>query len=132
MIYNAAPAPVGTPTAWTPLTYINGWGTLAAGSFSPLSYRMVGDVVQMRGVISRSTALTVPSSVQVSTLPVGFRPSPTDRIFSCNCAGTAGYGEQQARVSINSLGEVYILCGSASQVPHTYTSFDNVQFSVTP
>jgi hypothetical protein len=55
------------PTAWTPVVFQNGWADLAG--WQAMQYRRVGDVVQLRGVITAGAIGAV-----AFTLPVGFRP----------------------------------------------------------
>lgn len=56
------------PTAWTNVTYQNGW--VSAAGYQAVSYRKVGDIVYMRGTATGSS-----HSVAMCTLPSGFRPS---------------------------------------------------------
>lgn len=60
-----------TPTAWTAVTFQNGWSNFGAG-LQVAQYRKIGDVVEVRGVIGGGTSATV-----AFTLPVGFRPPAT-------------------------------------------------------
>lgn len=53
-----------TPTAWTNVTFTNGWTAV-----TPVMYRKIGDNVQMKGRMASGTM-----SVAAFTLPAGFRP----------------------------------------------------------
>jgi hypothetical protein len=64
----ALPIPA-TPPAWTPLTPVSGWSNVGAGA-APLSYRKIGDVVQLRGELNYNIGAN-----PFATLPVGFRPA---------------------------------------------------------
>lgn len=56
------------PTAWTNVTFLNGW--LNYGSpYQVVQYRRVGDIVSLRGIAKGGAAF-----VPIFTLPVGFRP----------------------------------------------------------
>jgi len=56
------------PTAWTPLTLLNGWLNYG-GSYDIAQYRKIGDIVQIRGVINSGTI-----GSPAFNLPSGFRP----------------------------------------------------------
>lgn len=131
VIYNAAPAPIGTPTAWTAPTFQNGWTNYGSG-FQTAAYRQVGDIVSLRGIVAKPSALSNNSSSMVCTLPVGFRPSLNEN-FTCNCWGAAGQGEQQVLVQVAAAGSVYVIVGgnAAAQNPHLQTSLSGIQFSIT-
>jgi len=128
VIYSAAPAPVNTPTPWTAPTFLNGWTNLS--TLTPAAYRSIGDMVQVRGVITRSTSPGgVGTRSTVFTLPVGFRP-PIGYIFGANTSGAA-YGDTQCRVDVDATGDVSLWVGSTAQNIHAYTSLGTIQFSTT-
>jgi hypothetical protein len=54
-------------TAWTNLVLTNGWTNV--GGWGIPQYRKVGDMVQLRGLVSGGAA-----NSSLTTLPVGFRP----------------------------------------------------------
>jgi hypothetical protein len=60
------------PTAWTAVTFLNGWHDFGGG-YQTAQYRKVGDIVYVRGTIANSGT---PPSV-CFTLPAGFRPLAT-------------------------------------------------------
>lgn len=59
-----------TPTAWTALSYVNGW--VNAYPTTPGKYRKIGDLVYVQGMISSGAI-----NAAIATLPVGYR-SPTE------------------------------------------------------
>ena len=69
-----------TPTAWTALPLASGWTnyTPGAAGFAPAMYRKAGDVVQLRGLISRSPVTG--GSFVIATMPVGFQ-APARLLF---------------------------------------------------
>jgi hypothetical protein len=117
------------PGAWTNVTFQNGWSNL--GGFAGAAYRLVGDKVELRGLVTRSTAVPAASSSIIFTLPAGFRP-PGALLMTGVAAGPTSYGEMQARIDVNVNGDVTVLSGSASQNVHVYLSLSNISFSVTP
>lgn len=64
------------PTAWTLLPVVNGW-LYEGGGVHAGSYRKVGDMVQIRGGLTRTGLL---QNAAVFQLPVGFRPTALLRI----------------------------------------------------
>lgn len=56
------------PTAWTAVTFQNGWSNFGGG-YQAAQYRKIGDVVQVRGLIKSGTVGSA-----AFTLPAGFRP----------------------------------------------------------
>jgi len=79
--------------AWTPLTLVNSWTNFGAGTV-PAAYRVIGDTVDLRGVIKSGTTGT-----PVATLPI--HPALIE-IFSVQ-ADSGG-----ARVDINNLGQIIV------------------------
>lgn len=55
------------PTAWAPLTLINGWANI--GGNQAAQYRKVGDEVQLRGMLVGTT-----NGTTAFNLPAGHRP----------------------------------------------------------
>lgn len=79
--------------AWTPLTLANSWANFGAGTV-PAAYRVIGDTVDLRGVIKSGTTGT-----PVATLPI--HPALTE-IFSVQ-ADSGG-----ARVDVNEMGQIIV------------------------
>lgn len=117
------------PSAWANMTLQNGWGNIGGG-WALAQYRKIGDIVYLRGLISRSTALTVTTPLAICTLPSGFTAGGAE-IFTVNCAGN-NYGDQQCRMNVGTNGGVEIVIGNTNQNPHVYVSMAGVQFSTTP
>jgi len=131
-VSQASNPPAAPVSVWTPVTFQNGWRDLGGG-WAGGAYRLVGDVVQLRGLVSNPAVLSASVFYVMFTLPAGFRPpSATNVIFGANCAGPSGGGEGQVRIQIESTGAVQIISSSpATQYAHTYTSLSGIQFSVT-
>ena len=123
-----ATAPAAPASVWTNLTLINSW-TNIGGLYAPAAYRLVGDKVELRGLINRSTTPGAPTSLAAAILPAGFRP-PSGLVMSGNVGGN-GYGEYQTRIDVMADGTVNVYSATAAQNVHTYTSLSNISFSVT-
>ena len=120
--------PVADPTPpWIAMGgLINGW---VAGNPAP-SYRKVGDMVQFRGLISRSTALTAPSTSYFGNLPVGYRPSVGSNL-PCMSVGSDMWGAASLLL-VAANGDVAVIKTAQSPTnPHVGTQWE-FQFSVTP
>lgn len=63
------------PTAWTTLPLVGGWVAEAPAGFALPEYRKIGDMVYLRGSIKSGAA------GQFATIPVGFRPPTSLRMF---------------------------------------------------
>lgn len=59
-----------TPTAWTGVTFQNGWGNVAG--IQPVQYRKIGDLIYLRGRMANGTL-----GATAFHLPLGFRPPAT-------------------------------------------------------
>ena len=117
----AAVVPVVPTTIWQPMAplYINSWADYGA-PYGPAYYRLLGDMVQMRGLISGGTSATVP----IATLPVGYRPQ-YEPIFTTSCNG----GHTELR--INTGGTLSIPSAyPAGCAPNSWTSLTGVTFPV--
>jgi len=101
------------PTAWTAVTFQNGWVNMGA-PYQDAQYRKVGDVVQLRGMMKSGTITTAAFS-----LPVGFRP-PADLILGTVSNAAVG------GITITAAGVVTPSPGSNAWFAVT------CQFSVTP
>lgn len=129
VIYNAAPAPIGTPTAWTPLTMLNNW-TAYGSPYPTPSYRRVGDMVQIRAHIKNATAMTtVPSYSIFASLPVGSR-AVCDTYVAGISTGADGYGAPNM-INADTAGNLIVMrvTGGPTQM-HVFTSVEG-QFSTT-
>lgn len=79
-----------TVTSWTPVTFLNAWAN-KGGAEQPCQYRKVGDVVELRGTMTKLAPTYGQAAFQ---LPVGFRPPFTLRPnpLVLNAAGTQSLG----------------------------------------
>jgi hypothetical protein len=106
------------PTAWTVPAFVTGWGQY--GGFSTVSYRKIGDLVYLRGLLNSVAGAVAGVAF---TLPVGFRP-PTQCLMACYCSpGT------MRRVDITAGGGVTI---SSVTVGEWFALDSMPPFSVTP
>jgi hypothetical protein len=85
-------------TAWTAVTFQNGWVNFGSG-YAEAKYRKVGDRVEVRGAVKTGTVGTA-----VFTLPAGFRP-PAKIIYTAD--GNGSYG----RLEVGTGGTVTHLTG---------------------
>ena len=92
-----------TPSAWTAVTFQNGWSNFGSG-LQQCHYRGVGDEVEIRGVIGGGTTGTV-----AFTLPTGFRP-PATLAFPAAAAGNF------ATANITAAGTVAITAANTGSV----------------
>ena len=99
--------------AWTGLSYGSGWGDYS-GAFAGGSYKKVGDVVFLRGMVVRSSG----SSTTIGTLPSGYRPVKTEII---DIASNNAFGV----VTINTSGIITLDVGS----PTAWVSLSGKAFS---
>jgi hypothetical protein len=97
------------PTAWTAVTFLNGWSNYGSG-FQTMQYRKVGDIVYLRGFVKGGTASTA-----VFALPVGYRPPATTRFATLNTGVTTGYWE------MTSAGNVVHQAGAVGDVSVNFT-----------
>ena len=127
-VSQAVAPPVQPPSVWTTPTLLNAWQNLGA-PWATAGYRLVGDMVQLRGALVHTAAIPATTSSTVFTLPVGYRPA-NNLIFSGNSAGL-NWGDTPVRVDIWNTGEVVLWSSAAAQNIHVYSSISNVSFSVT-
>lgn len=125
---NTTPAlPISeTPPAWTAITtFANGWTT-----YESPGYRRIGDVVTLRGAISKPSN---PYNTSAFTLPVGFRPPIYSR-YAQGCFQTGVGGSYVTRVSVNTDGSVNVSETSSgwNEAWSPVLSLAGITFSVTP
>lgn len=89
---------------WTNLSYGSGWGDYS-GSWQGGQYRKVGDLVQLRGLIARTSG----TGILIATLPGGCHP-PKQILNQVN--GT----DAHARIDIGSNGEIYLAVGTPTNI----------------
>lgn len=94
-----------TPTTWTNLTLVNGWANLGGGN-ETFQYRKVGDMVQIRGMITGGAWNTT-----VATLPTGFRPlgALNSNVLS---QGMPPAGNPPPQLNINAAGVIAVYYGA--------------------
>jgi hypothetical protein len=129
-VTQAANPPLQPASVWTPLQplLVNSWTGYGA-PYGPAYYRMVGDEVQLRGLIQSGSSATAP----ICTLPVGYRPQ-YEPIFSGPCNG----GVTEIRVSTGGVVSVpsffppagTAIAGWPASSPTSWMSLANVRFSV--
>lgn len=103
-----------TAVPWTPVTFQNSWANLGA-PYQLCQYRMVGDVVQVRGTMAGGTIGIAPAF----TLPAGYRPPAILHLPTYSNAAFGG-------ITLLDIGEVRPVTGSNAWFGV------NFQFSVTP
>jgi hypothetical protein len=116
-IYNPAPPPVNTPTAWVAPALLNGW-TQQGGGYTKIGYRKIGDIVYLRGNVASGGTTGSP----VFILPVEFRPPDPVNEFASETWTGAVRGVAMVRVDSN--GNVII------EQP-TGATFNGIHFSTT-
>ncbi len=129
-----------TPTAWTNLTFQNGWSNYS-GSFQSAQYRKVGDVVEMRGVVKGTTWGTA-----ICTLPAGFRPPASlllNGIFNSfntawnTGAASAGTAHTHANTGPSNIAGRITVAADGTITPvaaldNGYLDLSDIRFSVLP
>jgi hypothetical protein len=77
-----------SPTAWQNLTLSTGWSNYGAEyNFATAQCRLIGNLVEVKGIIRKSGALN--NTELITVLPVGYRPNQTIRIVTWGGAGTS-------------------------------------------
>lgn len=82
------------PTAWTNVTFQNGWVNFGA-PYQNVQYRKIGDIVYVRGMMKSGTINQI-----AFTLPAGFRPPAEVYLPTTSNAGspTDTYATVTARI----------------------------------
>lgn len=111
-------APTPFDSGWITFPFALNYQGFGSGYQAP-QYRKIGDLVYLRGTISRNTASAGPGSV-AGTLPTGYRPLAT-ALFEQGGAGT------RARVDVESDGEVKHI--DITLTVGGFLSFDGIVFS---
>ncbi|MBW3663580.1 MAG: hypothetical protein KY469_10815 [Actinobacteria bacterium] len=110
------------PTPWTALPFNAGWSDRGSG-WAPGMYRRVGDIVHLRGTVTKST---VPAAGDIiATLPAGFR-APDDLAFLFNTE-TITLG----RLVIRPTGAIEWRAGTASGGSADFVHLNSIFWSVT-
>lgn len=121
-------APNITPTPWTNLTLNAGLVWNSALGTRP-QYRMIGDMVQLRGNLQKSNGADFTSSPQdIATLPVGFRPPAL--FYSVQASAfRQSFGYSRTEILTTGLIRTYFWASTYNPDWHT---LDGITFSVTP
>lgn len=111
------------PTAWTALPLGTGWSTL--GGFQPAQYRLVGDVVELRGAVVQAAV----GNTTLATMPAGFRPpaNGTLMVFAAGFRSTPK--DVAARIDITPATGVLFV--TAQTEVYGYLSLAGVRWSIT-
>lgn len=111
--------------AWVPLSFASGY---APRTGSP-SYRLLGDSVELRGTIERTTAAPFAkgTALTIATLPVGARPAAW-KYFPI---ATEWAADMYARAEVDTAGHVIITIPPSTATGASWASLDSVRFSLT-
>jgi hypothetical protein len=105
----------GSFGAWTNLTYTNSGGTTwtdYGGVYQPGQYRIVGDMVYIRGLCKR----TAGAGGVIATLPAGVRPVNRTLMIAMTNTG-------EGQIDIYSDGTINLISGGATFVSLNYPPF---------
>lgn len=115
--------PRPNPGPWTALPFSAQWDKYP-GAYSVPGYRIVGDRVELRGVV-RQTPSAAPAAQVIATLPVGARP-PASIAIALVCQG--GLYQLEARTD----GTI-VFAGAVAGAPTSqFAGLDGMQYSTTP
>ncbi|MCV3216028.1 phage tail repeat domain-containing protein, partial [Plectonema radiosum NIES-515] len=96
-----------SPGAWQELPLASGWSLYATGFASPQCRKLVGDLIEIKGVIKKSTALV--TNEIIATLPIGYRPLEIMLVTTFASGGTS-------RLQIEPNGAIKLLSGNSGGV----------------
>jgi hypothetical protein len=91
------------PQVWQDIPLVSGWSNYATGFINPQCRKLVGDLIEVRGTIKKSTALV--ANEVVATLPVGYRPPATMHFITW---ASNGY----SRLQVDSNGAMKLISGN--------------------
>ena len=115
----ASNPPAQPASVWTNMALLNGWTNVGGGN-TPGQYRLLGDVVQIRGELAYAPGFANPFAV----LPVGMRPSTVSNFpIANNTSATAAL-----RLYVDTGGGM----GVSGITGNTQFGLGMVSFSVTP
>ena len=100
----------GLATPWTAVTFQNGWAN-KGGSEQPCQYRKIGDIVYLRGMMTRNP---VPFATAAFNLPVGFRPPALVR--PTPIVGNSSFTLTLSRADITIQGDYLASAGNADSM----------------
>lgn len=91
------------PEAWQDIPLASSWSNYAVGFVTPQCRKLVGNLIEVRGTIKKSTALL--ANEVVATLPVGYRPSASMHFITW---ASNGY----SRLQVDSNGAMRLISGN--------------------
>lgn len=131
---NSGNGPGGlTYTPWTALPLASGWVDFGGGN-QPAQYRKVGDDVQLRGLVKRtSTSVAAGVASDIGNLPAGFR-APTHLIHTVISKPSASVALQGVLIQQLVTGAVqyYAETTGAGLGTDGWVTLTGINFSVTP
>lgn len=96
-----------SPTAWQNLTLSPSWVNYGTGYITPQCRKFVGDLVEVKGVIKKSSALV--TNEVIATLPTGYRPSEIMLVTTWASGGTS-------RIQVEPSGAIRVASGNNAGV----------------
>lgn len=126
-LVGAVPVALNVPvsTEWADLPLAEEFFSPPNDGWQKAQYRIIGDIVYLRGLVSRSGWVNIENNTMIATLPVGFRP-PIRVAFVTE---PHNWLTTKHRVDVDREGRV-IVAQTAGATPHV--SLDGIFFSVTP
>jgi len=100
-------------SVWTGFSFGSGWTNY--GGYSLGSYKKVGDMVFLRGLVTRTSGV----GTLIGVLPVGFRPLATELFDVITDTG-------QGRIDIDSFGSMTLISGGAGWVGFSAINFSTI------
>jgi hypothetical protein len=124
-------APNTTPGAWTNITLQSGLVGYGSPASTP-QYRIINDVVELRGLVAKSNGSDFTSSpVTIGTLPSGARPARLNPpIVYCIVPHYVSGSSFTARLQVDSAGviSIYFVTGDSP----TWLGLDGARYSILP
>jgi hypothetical protein len=93
--------------AWQDLPLSANWSNYAIGFTTPQSRKLLSNLVEVKGIIKKSTALV--ANEIITTLPVGYRPAEIMLLVTWASGGTS-------RIQVEPSGVIRLLSGNNSGV----------------
>jgi hypothetical protein len=93
--------------AWQDLPLSANWSNYAIGFTTPQSRKLLSNLVEVKGVIKKSTALV--ANEIITTLPVGYRPAEIVLLATWASGGTS-------RIQVEPSGVIRLVSGNNSGV----------------
>jgi hypothetical protein len=93
--------------AWQDLPLSANWSNYAVGVATPQCRKLLSNLVEVKGVIKKSTALV--ANEIITTLPVGYRPAEIVLLATWASGGTS-------RIQVEPSGVIRLLSGNNSGV----------------